>query len=449
MTPSSEAGEGGRQTGSPGVVMLGWSDYVGITRCRSVPTERLDHVLADGLGWAVAGQALTPFADIAPNPWGPMAEVRQVPDLTTRTIVDFGAAEPAFDLVLCDSLNGDGSSWDCCTRSFLRIALDDFKAETGLELLAAFEHEFAVSGDLPSGAPFSVEAARNAARLTSDISQALSAAKLTPETVEPEYGLRQYEVTVSPSRGIAAGDHAIIAREVIRECARRLDLRATFSPKPYVDGVGNGAHVHFSFVDGEGQNATFDPSHPSGASAIARAFIGGVVRHMPAMCALVAPSPASYFRLGPHHWSCGFAAFGIQNREASLRICPSTSRDPLARARGFNLELRPPDASASPYMVLGALVRAGLAGIRAGLEAPEACNVDPAELDDAERARLGIKALPSSLSEALDLMIADEEVRGWMSPVMLESYVAVKRTEVELTEGETAEETAARYRAAY
>jgi glutamine synthetase len=432
-----------------GVVMLAWSDYVGVTRCRAVPRAQLADRLESGLGWAVAGQALTPFADIAPNPWGPMAEVRQTPVPSTHTRVDIWPDSPALEFVLCDSLNADGSPWECCTRDFLRRALDDLKAETGFELLSAFEHEFAVVGDLPPAPPFSVEAVRNAAQLTYDIAVALDAAGLAPETVEPEYGIRQYEVTVSPSIGLAGGDQAVITREVIRECARRLGLRATFSPKPYVDGVGNGAHVHFSFVDDAGRNATYDPSHPSGASEVARAFIAGVVHHMPAMCALLAPSPVSYLRLGPHHWSCGFAAFGIQNREASIRICPSTSPDPVAQVRGFNLELRPPDGSANPYLVLGALVRAGLAGIRAGLELPTACDVDPAELSDEQRGERGIVPLPASLPEAIDLMLADDEVRGWMSPTMLESYLGVKRLEQELTTTESPEETATRYREAY
>jgi glutamine synthetase len=432
-----------------GLVILAWSDYVGITRCRAVPIAQLDSRLESGLGWAVAGQALTPFADIAPNPWGPVTEVRQVPDPSTHTRVDLWPDVPALNFVLCDTRNPDGSIWECCTRGFLRDALDDLREETGLELLSAFEHEFLVLGDLPDAAPFSLEAMRNAAQLTSDITRALELADLAPETVEPEYGVRQYEVTVAPALGLAGGDQAIITREIIRECARQLGLRASFSPKPYLDGVGNGAHVHFSFVAADGSNATWDPSHSSGASRVARSFIAGVVRHMPAMCALVAPSPASYFRLGPHHWSCGYSAFGIQNREASIRICPSTSPDPEAQARGFNLELRPADATANPYLVLGALVRAGLAGIRAGLDLPESCQVDPASLSDRERERMGIEALPGSLPEAIELLLADEEVRSWLPPVMLESYLAVKRLEHELTLSELPEDTLTRYRQVY
>ena len=432
-----------------GIVMLAWSDYVGITRCRAVPARQYAQRLESGLGWAVAGQALTPFADLAPNPWGPMLEVRQVPDQSSRVTVDIWPDVPALDFVMCDSRTPDGELWDCCARGFLRKALDDLRAEAGVDLLAAFEHEFSLVPRSEVAPPFSLAAMREQAQVTHDIAHALTVAGLAPETVEPEYGYSQYEVTVSPATGLAAGDNAIATREIIRECARRLGLHASFSPKPFLDGPGSGAHVHFSFVSPDGTNATYDPSHETGASPLARSFIAGVVRHMPAMCALVAPSPVSYYRLGPHHWSCGYASFGVQNREAAIRICPSTSGDPAARARGFNLELRPPDATASPYLVLGALVRAGLEGLRAGLELPPACVTDPADLSDDERLALGIVTLPATLPEALEVFLSDERAVGWLPETMRESYLDVKRTEQSLAAAESDEENATRYRRAY
>ncbi len=432
------------------LVLLCWSDYVGLTRCRGVPASELAGRMQDGLGWAVAGQALTPFADIAPNPWGPMKEVRQVPVPETRTRVDLWDGVPAFHLYLCDSRNEDGGRWECCTRGFMQVALDDFARETGLDFVAAFEHEFTLLGEsLPQAPPFSLEAMRQAAAFTGDVSAALKLAGVDPETIEPEYGYNQYEVTTSPAVGAIAGDRAIITREVIREAARRRGHRATFSPKPSLDGVGNGAHVHFSFRDADGSNAAYDENGVAGASLVAQQFIAGVLRHMPAMTALVAPSPVSYYRLGPHHWSCGFASFGIQNREAAIRICPSPAREPGDRATAFNMELRPPDASASPYMVIGALVRAGLEGIRDALPLPAACDRDPADLSDDERSALGIVPLPSTLGEALDALAADERARAWLPGQMYESYVAVKRAEIELAEAMDPADLCRRYRDAY
>ena len=432
------------------IALLAWNDYVGVTRCRGIPADMVANRLETGLGWAVSGQALTPFGDIAPNPWGPTSEVRQIPVEDSVVRVDMWTDAPAFHMYLCDSKNADGTDWDCCTRAFMRHAMDDLRAETGLEFMAAFEHEFLLQSDeLSAGAPFSVEAMRNAAQFTSDLCQALQEAGLDPETIEPEYGVRQYEVTVAPAVGPSAGDRAIIARELIREVARQRGMRACFSPKPSLLGVGNGSHVHFSLVDSEGRNATSDPREPTGTSKVAQHFIGGVMRHIHALTALTAPSPVSYLRLGPQHWSCGYASFGIQNREAAVRVCPSTEIDPDKKARGFNLEFRPPDPTASPYIVLGALIRAGLEGIRDQLPLPAICEGDPADLTEEERAALGITPLAATFEQALNAFETDPIARTWMPPQMLESYLSVKRAELEITRSMSPEEVCELYASVY
>lgn len=434
--------------GSGDIALLAWSDYVGITRCRGVPAEQLQARATDGLGWAVAGQAMTPFSEIAANPWGPMLEVRQIPDFSTEVNVRGAEGESAFHVVLCDSVTADGEPWDGCPRHFMRRALKDLEAQTGTQLIAAFEHEFLVDG-LPDAAAFSVSTMRNAAAFTAELNRSLRQAGLEPETIEPEYGNRQFEISTAPVRGLAAADNAILTRDLVRDVARRCGLGVTFSPKPDPHGVGNGNHVHFSFVDAEGANATHDPSDPQGLSPMAKAFIGGVHRHMAAMTAMLAPSPVSYLRLVPQHWSCGFVSFGIQNREAALRVCPGTQEEADKRARSFNLELRPPDATANPYIVLGVLIRAGLAGIRDGLPLPPAVDVDPAEVPHEKRAEFGITPLPSSLAEAIDLWKADDEAWSWMPPVMRDSFIAVKRAEIAGVEGMSAEEVCRKYASAY
>lgn len=441
---------GGAKARSDDIAFLCWSDLVGITRCRGVPAGDLKKRMAYGLGWAVAGQALTPFEDIAPNPWGPMLEVRQTPVMETETYLDLWSDAPPFHILLCDSNTADGKNWDCCARGFMKAALADFERETGLQFMAAFEHEFLLMGEgLAPATPFSLEAMRVHAGFAGDLARALTAADTGVETIEPEYGVLQYEVSHAPAIGAAAGDRAILVREIIREVARRRGLRASFSPKPTPDGVGNGAHIHFSFRAKNGQNASYDPKGTGGASPAAQHFIAGMVAHMPAICALVAPSPVSYLRLGPHHWSCGYASFGIQNREAAVRICPSPDRDPAKKAGAFNMELRAPDATASPYMAIGALVRAGLDGIRQKMKLPPAIDRDPSELSDAERARAGIVPLPASLDEALNNMAASATVRSWLSPTMFEAYCAIKRKEIEMFADQDAAATCRRYAHAY
>ena len=241
----------------------------------------------------------------------------------------------------------------------------------------------------------------------------------------------------------------MLTREVIREVARRHGYRASFTPKPAPNAVGNGAHVHFSFLDKNGRNAAFDARGKAEAAQVSQHFVAGVVRHLPDICALVAGSPVSYYRLGPHHWSCGYASFGVQNREAAVRICPSPDADPERRQSGFNMELRAPDATASPYMVIGAILRAGLDGIRAKLPMPTPVDRDPSELTAEQMKSLGVVALPASLGEALARLEASAAVKSWMSPMFLSSYVSVKRKEIAMMEGKSPEEICARYRDAY
>jgi glutamine synthetase len=432
------------------IVYLGWNDLVGLTRVRGVPIGEVSKRMAYGLGWAVAGQALTPFEDIAPNPWGPMLEVRQTPVPSTETRIDIWPDAPPLNFFLCDSKVADGTNWECCTRGFMKKALAAFEAETDLQFMAAFEHEFLLSGGTTKWCvPFSLEQVRINAGFVRDMTRALQVAKVGLETVEPEYGILQYEVSCGPAPGEMAGDRAIITREVIREAARRLGMRASFTPKPTPNAVGNGAHVHFSFRAKDRSNAAYDASQPNETAQVAQHFIAGVVRHMRALCALMAPSPVSYLRLGPHHWSCGYASFGVQNREAAIRICPSPEREPERRSGAFNMEIRIPDGTASPYMVIGALVNAGLAGIREKLPLPPSIERDPSDLTEDERAKLGIVPLPSSLDEALAALDADSTVKGWMSPTFYDAYVGVKRMEISMFADKTPEHMCERYHDAY
>ena len=182
------------------LIFLVWNDLVGLSRTRGVPVGEYERRKAHGLGWALAGQAMTPFEDIAENPWGPMDEVRQIPDDATRRRLVLRPEHPPLHLVLCDSVNPDGSPWECCTRSFLAAALADLKAETGLDLHIAYENEFALYGEeLRWAAPFSLDAVRRIAPFADLCVAALIDAELGLETFEPEYGVGQFEVTNGPA----------------------------------------------------------------------------------------------------------------------------------------------------------------------------------------------------------------------------------------------------------
>ena len=117
------------------ITYLAWNDLVGLTRVRGVPTIEMRRRMEYGLGWAAAGQALTPFEHIAPNPWGPMLEVRQTPVPDTETKIDIWPDGIPLHFFLCDSMMPDGSTWECCTRGFMKQALAALKKETGLQFM--------------------------------------------------------------------------------------------------------------------------------------------------------------------------------------------------------------------------------------------------------------------------------------------------------------------------
>ncbi len=433
------------------LVSMAIVDYAGLMRARSFVRRTFE---ASGAiktcGWVPANMSLTPFDEIAdPNPWGSAGDLRLLADETARFRAWPARAATPLDIVMCDIVELDGAPWTCCPRAFLKSALADFKAATGCDFIATFEQEFQIlDADWPAAPAFSVAALRRADPFAPELMAALEQAGLEPEVFIAEYGKDQFEVTTSPAPGLVAADRAAMVREIVREAARLNGWRASFAPKIAVAGVGNGVHVHFSFAGPDGP-AAYDPQAPGGLSGLAGSFCAGLLRHLPALTAFTAPSPLSAMRLEPHHWSASYTWLGRQDREAALRICPLTSiggRDP---ARQFNIEYRAADATASPHLVLGVMLRAGLAGIREKLAAPAIFDGDPAALSAPEREKMKLRRLPQSLPQALDCLAADAEVCGWFSEPALATYTGMKRMELKLVEGIEGDQLCTRYAGIY
>ncbi|MDP6474024.1 MAG: glutamine synthetase family protein [Alphaproteobacteria bacterium] len=431
-------------------MFLGWPDIAGLTRGRGIPVADLEARKTTGIGWVPVAQALTPFSTLAANPWGPMGDIWLLPDPAAGARADLWPDQAPFNLMLCDGINPDGSPWMACLREFLRRALDELREEFGLSVLSAFEQEFYLDGltEVP-GANYSLIAHQLAADFGSQVIAALRAAGQQPETFEPEGGPAQYEVNCRPALGLAGADRALIMREIVRDVARRLGHRATFTPVVAEVGFGNGVHVHMSLRDGAGRPRTHDPDGVAGMSRAAGSFVAGILRHLPALTAFGAPSPVSYCRLAPGHWAGAAAAFGADNREAALRLCRGREGAGFDAGAQFNIEFRAADAAASPHLLLAVLVRAGLEGLRENLAAPAPLDRDPADLSAAERQQLGMAALPGSLEEALAAASRDDTVRGWFGDEVWSSYHALKRHELEFIADMTMAERIAAYRKIY
>ena len=404
-----------------------WCGNDGTVRAKASGRHGLKGRLQSGIGLTVAMQAMSSLDQLQPVPgMGPVGEVRLVPDLDTFRVLPYA---PNTGAVLTDHIGLDGEPAPVCQRSFLK-RMESRLAERGLVLRASFENEFSLATrvdgayvPIDSALCFSTIGATASQDYVDELAAALDAQGIPLEQYYAELGHGQQEISTPHAPALQAADEQLLVRETIRGVAARHRLVASLAPKPWPDNAGNGGHVHFSLWDGE-RNAFYGTV--GGLSQEARAFVAGVLAHLPGLCGLTAPSFNSYHRIVPQYWAGAFVAWGLDNREAPVRIA-STFRG--SEEASTNAELKACDATCNPYLAIGGLIAAGLDGLERGLEPPAPVDVDPATIDEAERERRGIVRLPATQAEALDALERDELLVGALGPVLAESYLAVRRSE--------------------
>jgi glutamine synthetase len=438
------------------LVALVCCDLGSIVRGRSVFSADLGEHLQTGVGWVPANHALTPLGPVAePNPFGSTGDLRLMPDAETRILVRADDKAGALEMVLCDLVETDGTPWECCPRHFLRGALSELERELGARLSASFEHEFQLllasspKGDSPPALPFTLEEQRLVQPFPARAMGALVEAGVEPERFFAEYAAHQFEIPAAPVDGVASADRSVVLREVVREVARREGMRASFVPLLDPQQAGNGLHIHLNLLAAGGVSLLYDGARPGFLSEIGGRFAAGILRHARALSALTAASPVSGARLTPHRWSAGAVCLADRNREALLRIPPVLTFGGVDPSSQLHLEYRGADATANPYLALGAIVRAGLEGVRSGLPVPPILDRDPAQLDAAGAERFGVGALPTTLEEALNALAEDDVVRGWLGPLLYDAYVSVKHAELEAAADMDLQEVCRRYAAIY
>lgn len=431
-------------------IMICICDYAGQVRGKGFPACERDSRIGSGIGLAPTNLMITAFGDIVETPWGSRGELIMMPDPATEVTVDLGDERPPERFLIADILELDGSPWRCCPRSWLKSGLQALADETGLRLYAAFEHEFHYSGaGQRLGDAYLLDSIRLQGTFAHALLHAMRDNGIEPDTFLPEYGPQQFEVTCKPALGLKSADQAVQLREITRAVARAYGHKATFSPVMAEGAVGNGVHIHFSFQDADGNPVGYDPDTKHGMAETAGQFVAGVLRDMSALVALTAPSLVSYERLQPNRWSATYNNLGDRDREAGIRLCALPDLPAYDPIKTFNFEYRAADAAASPYLALGALVWAGLQGIRDKLPLPEPTDSDPDQLPEAEKQRRGLARLPQSLPDALAALQASDRARSWLGDALLDAYLTHKRSEITLMENLSAAEQIERYVAAY
>lgn len=406
------------------LIFVATTDIAARTKGRSMRLADFDEDTS--LGWVPANLGIGSLGHIVDDiPYGSTGDLRLKPDHSSLTRVDGIPGRPPLNIVFADLINTDGSIWESCPRTFLREAVEQLRDEFGITTRCSFEHEFMDVSAKGDHHPFSLQAFRNAEPIGSTLMTVLHRAGIEPETWLPEYGRHQYEITVAPTTPVAAADRAILVRDIVHDLFDAHGREASFAPVVAPGEAGNGVHVHFGLDDVQGDTLVFDPSRPGRLSELAGSFAAGIIRHGPAMAALFAPLATSYLRLAPHNWSTARAFLGLQNREALLRICPTNEIDGRDPSGQLHFEFRGGDIGANPWILLGMILRAGMQGMREGLETPE---IVEGELD-LDGTHAGLPRLPRDLEEAIDVLRRDDVVSGWFSPAFLATYEAIKRDE--------------------
>lgn len=219
-------------------------------------------------------------------------------------------------------------------------------------------------------------------------------------------------------------DHAVLTKYILFNQAEAHGLKVTFMPKPLLDNAGSGWHLH-QFLTKGGRNIFHDPNGYAQLSREALSYIGGILMHSDALCALTNPSTNSYKRLVPGFEAPTVRTFGKSNRGAAIRI-PSYVKDASLR----RVEYRPPDLTANPYLCCSAILLAGLDGIEKGVD-PVALGFAPESVPTSEKKAADF--LPRSLADALDALERDNgflQRGGVFDEALISRWLTIKRDEI-------------------
>lgn len=408
-----------------------WCDNANIIRAKAVYRNFCHESKHYYTGISEAQQAIPVMYDGIVKETGldPVGEVSLVADISSFTPLPYakGHGRTMGDMIK------NGSTWEYCPRGFLKRMVEE-AAKMGISIKGAFENEFylleEVEGKLmptdntPFASTYSMDINRG---VIHDIVEALLAQGMEVQQYYPKSGPGQQEITIGYTDALGACDNQIAFRETVRVMAGRNDLIASFLPKIFIDKPGNECHLHLSLWKDD-KNILGNCEEEHGISKIGSQFIAGVLHHLPALAAITTPIPNSYRIIEPNYRSRAFKCWGIDNKEASIRVI-SESDGEIKR-----FELKAIDASSNPYLAFGAVIAAGLDGIRRHFELKHPIQKDPRYLEDEEKKHYGIEPLPSNLEEAIFNLEKNEALWDAMGNNLVKAYIALKEAELEALE---------------
>jgi glutamine synthetase len=408
------------------VIRVSYPDMIGVDRGRDVLLDELPAAAEHGLAFCRAVYHTSPMGDVVPVQGGldqGLPDIIVRPDLATVTPLPW---EPAAAWCLGDAATPDGRPAPESPRAVVR-RVDERVRSLGYRLVCGPELEFYLCE--PDGAGgwrryaddpgnvYVVGRKGDPQGLLLHMLRQLRDAGLRVTAANHEFSPGQFEINLGHSGLPDAADRSFRLKSAVQEIARQRGLLATFMAKPFNDEGGSGFHVHVSVAADGGENVFGDPDGPDGLSAAGRHAVGGVLRHAPALSALLNPTINSFKRFGPDTLAPWLIDWGLDNRSAMVRIPPE-------RGQAARMEVRLGDATANPYLAMAALGAAIYLGIQDKAEPPdklEGYGYDPGRSP----------VLPMQLGAALDALESDHELTEVLGEYFVTSFLTYKRNEIE------------------
>lgn len=410
-------------------VSLQFTDVTGAVKSVDIPVGRLEAAIEDGVWFD--GSSVEGFARIQES------DMRLVLDLDTYAVLPWTPEERRRARIFCDIYTPDGEPFAGDPRHTLKRVLARIQ-KRGWIYYVGPEPEFflfklnGAEGIRPVphdvGSYFDFSAQDEAARVRTELMEALTSMGLEVEMGHHEVALGQHEIDFRFADALRTADNVVTLKYTVKAIAAQHGLVASFMPKPIYGINGSGMHCHQSLFDAQGNNLFFDPQDEFHLSPLAYGFIAGQLAHARAMAAVVAPTVNSYKRLVPGHEAPVYISWAQINRSALIRIPRYTP----GREKSTRVELRFPDPSSNPYLAFAVMLAAALDGIEKNLPCPPPMNaVNIYHLSEEERARRNILPLPGSLEEALDELERDEVLKEALGEAVYSAFTRAKRAEVE------------------
>jgi len=401
---------------------LQFTDILGVIKNVEVPDRQFDEALDGRIMFD--GSSIEGFVRIEES------DMLLRPDPATFQIFpwSYGSAERVGRMI-CDIVHPDGTPFAGCPRSTLKRAIEAAAAK-GFTMKAGPEAEFFLfqrrdgeptTETHDSGGYFDLTPVDLGEDVRREIVLALEQMGFHVEAAHHEVAPGQHEIDFRSEDALTTADNISTFRFVVKNVASRHGLHATFMPKPVFGINGSGMHTHQTLFT-RATNAFYDERAQWQLSRTCLQYIGGLLKHAKAFCAITNPLVNSYKRLVPGYEAPTAIAWSERNRSPLVRV-------PASRGANTRVELRMPDPSCNPYLALAVMLRAGLDGIDRELDPGAPVNKNIYKMSHRERRHLRIDELPGNLSEALDELEKSELMRDTLGAHIFDQFLAAKRAE--------------------